>query len=93
MKYSELAGKEIIDIDEGIRLGVVSETDLIINFETGTIESIVIPYRGSMFNRRELIIPWHGIRKIGVDLIIVDLRTAQESGDGRQRGGSAKSGM
>lgn len=93
MKYSELAGKEIIDIDEGIRLGVVSETDLIINFETGTIESIVIPYRGSMFNRRELIIPWHGIRKIGVDLIIVDLRTAQESGDGRSRTGPAKPGM
>ena len=79
MKYSELAGKEIIDIDEGVRLGVVSETDLVIDLGSGHVQSIVIPYRGSLFHRRELIIPWHGIRKIGVDLIIVDMGTVQEA--------------
>jgi len=78
MKYSELAGKEIVDIDEGVRLGVVNETDLILDLTTGTIRSIVIPYRRSLFNRKELIIPWHGIKKIGVDLIIVDLSTIEE---------------
>lgn len=77
MKYSDLAGKEIIDIDEGVRLGVVSETDLVVNLATGAVESIIIPYRGRLFHRRELVIPWHGIRKIGVDLIIVDLSTAE----------------
>lgn len=77
MKYSDLAGKEIIDIDEGIRLGVVSETDLMVDLTTGMVASIVIPVRGNMFHRRELIIPWHGIRKIGVDLIIVDLSTVE----------------
>lgn len=81
MKYSELAGKEIIDIDEGVRLGVVSETDLIVNLTTGAVESIIIPYRGRLFHRRELVIPWHGIRKIGVDLIIVDLSTAEGERD------------
>lgn len=85
MKYSDLAGKEIIDIDEGVRLGVVNETDLIVNLTTGMVESIVIPYRGRLFNRRELVIPWHGIRKIGVDLIIVDLSTAESEDDLRRK--------
>lgn len=86
MKYSELAGKEIIDINEGIRLGVVSESDLVIDLSTGVVESIVIPYRGSFFHRKELVIPWHGIRKIGVDLIIVDLQTVRDVPDaGRRR--------
>lgn len=85
MKYSDLAGKEIIDIDEGVRLGVVSETDLIVNLATGTVESIVIPYRGRMFHRRELVIPWHGIRKIGVDLIVVDLSTVENEDDARPK--------
>lgn len=88
MKYSDLAGKEIIDIDEGVRLGVVSETDLIVDLKTGKIQSIIIPYRGHFFHRKELVIPWHGIRKIGVDLIIVDLSTVTEGGDIRgTRGG------
>lgn len=87
MKYSELAGKEIIDINEGIRLGVVSESDLVIDLNTGVVDCIVIPYRGSMFHRKELVIPWHGIRKIGVDLIIVDVETARSSHEPQRRRG------
>lgn len=79
MKYSELAGKEIVDIDQGARLGVVNQSDLVIDIESGTVQSIIIPQRGGLFGRRDLLIPWHGIRKIGVDLIIVDLSTAQEA--------------
>ncbi|HEY8531784.1 MAG TPA: YlmC/YmxH family sporulation protein [Limnochorda sp.] len=78
MRYSELAGKEIIDIDQGIRLGVVNESDVIIDTETGRVESIVVPYRQGFLSRKELRIPWRGIRKIGVDLMVVDLATAEE---------------
>lgn len=87
MKYSDLAGKEIIDIDEGVRLGVVNETDLIVDLATGTVQSIVIPYRGNLFHRKELVIPWHGIRKIGIDLIIVDLSTVENSEEVPRRKG------
>lgn len=76
MRYSDLAGKEIIDIDQGIRLGVVNDTDLVIDAAAGKVVAIVIPSRGGFWSRRELEIPWHGIKKIGVDLIIVDLSTA-----------------
>lgn len=78
MRYSELAGKEIIDIDQGIRLGVVNDSDVIIDTETGRVESILVPYRQGFLSRKELRIPWRGIRKIGVDLMVVDLATAEE---------------
>lgn len=81
MRYSELAGKEIICIDEGIRLGVVDHTDLILNLRTGEVESIVIPYGHRWFKPRLIVIPWHGIKKIGRDLIIVDLASAQDYAD------------
>ncbi|NLJ87105.1 MAG: YlmC/YmxH family sporulation protein [Firmicutes bacterium] len=77
MRFSDLAGKEIISIDEGARLGVISETDLVIDTDTGLIHSLIVPNRGTFFRRRQLIIPFHGIRKIGHDLIIVDLTTLE----------------
>lgn len=73
VRYSDLAGKEIIDIDEGARVGVISETDLVIDCERGTVHSVIIPTRGRFWGRRELVIPWSGIKKIGVDLIIVSM--------------------
>lgn len=77
MRYSELAGKEIVCIDEGIRLGVVDHTDLILNTRTGEVDSIVIPYGSRWWRPRLIVIPWRGIKKIGRDLIIVDLTTAE----------------
>ncbi|HHY09471.1 MAG TPA: YlmC/YmxH family sporulation protein [Firmicutes bacterium] len=77
MRYSELAGKEIVCIDEGIRLGVVDHTDLILNTRTGEVDSIVIPYGSRWWRPRLIVIPWRGIKKIGRDLIIVDLATAE----------------
>jgi len=81
VRYSDLAGKEIVCFDEGIRLGVVNDTDLIINTKTGVIDSIIIPYGKSWFHKRMIVIPWHGIKKIGRDLIIVDLTKAQDYED------------
>ncbi|NMB11961.1 MAG: YlmC/YmxH family sporulation protein [Firmicutes bacterium] len=77
MRFSDLAGKEIISIDEGARLGVISETDLVIDVDTGVIHSLIVPNRGTFFRRRTLVIPFHGIKKIGHDLIIVDLSTME----------------
>ena len=78
MRYSELAGKEIGCIDEGIRLGVVDRTDLIIDLRAGEEQSIVIP-NGSRWIRHKLnVIPWRGNKKNGRDLNIVDLTTEED---------------
>ncbi|HHW06234.1 MAG TPA: YlmC/YmxH family sporulation protein [Clostridia bacterium] len=77
MRLSEFAGKEIINIFDGARLGTVSESDLIIDGDTGTVESIVVPGRFPFFTWRGrqnfLVIPWHAVRKIGEQIIVVDL--------------------
>ncbi|NLJ25402.1 MAG: YlmC/YmxH family sporulation protein [Firmicutes bacterium] len=78
MRFSDLAGKELISIDEGARLGIVSETDLVIDTETGVIHSLIVPNRGTFFRRRTLVIPFHGLKKVGHDLIIVDLSTMED---------------
>lgn len=78
MRYSDLAGKEIVCFDEGIRLGVVNDTDLIINIESGKVDSIIIPHGKGFLKKRMIVIPWQGIKKIGRDLIIVDLTTAKD---------------
>lgn len=80
MRYSGLTGKEIIDVEQGARLGVVNDTDLVIDTEAGTVTAIVVPYRNGPFGRGELVVPWRGIKKIGVDLIIVDLAAIDTGG-------------
>lgn len=80
MRLGELAGKEIININDGARLGVIGETDLAIDDETGQIKSIILPRKGnvlSMFTeKQELIIPWESIKKVGFEVIIVELDQA-----------------
>ena len=77
MRFSELAGKEIISIDEGARLGVIDDTDLVIDTESGQIRSLLIRNRGSFFKRRTLVLGWSGIEKVGHDFVIVNLSEAE----------------
>ncbi|SFR01784.1 YlmC/YmxH family sporulation protein [Desulfoscipio geothermicus] len=80
MKLGELAGKEIINLNDGARLGVIGETDLAIDDETGKIQSIIIPRKGNIISfwaeKNELVIPWEAVKKIGFEVIIVELDQA-----------------
>ncbi len=77
MRLSELEGKEIINLNDGGRLGTIRESDMIFDPECGEIESVLIPGRSNLFNllaeRHEMTVPWSTVKKIGTDLIIVDL--------------------
>ena len=74
IKTSELKQKEVININDGKRLGLVSDVE--INMETGNLEAIVIPASGkflSFFSKEsDIVINWTSIKKIGVDVILVD---------------------
>ena len=48
MRMGELAGKEIINIGNGVRLGVIGESDMSIDVESGDIKTIILPRRGKM---------------------------------------------
>lgn len=77
MRLGELAGKEIVNLSDGARLGVVGESDLTIDAETGQVHSIILPRRLSILNlwtdRPELVIPWEAVKKIGAEVIVVEL--------------------
>lgn len=77
MRLSDLVGKEIVNIYDGVRLGTVGESDLVVDAETGSIESIIMPNKGNVFSvwldRQQLIIPWQAVKKIGSEVIIVEL--------------------
>ncbi|MEX2105021.1 MAG: YlmC/YmxH family sporulation protein [Bacilli bacterium] len=76
MRFSEFSGKEIIDLNDGERIGIVGQTDLIVNPDSGHIDSMVLPASAKMLGfgktRDEVIIPWTSIRKIGPEMIIIE---------------------
>lgn len=80
MLLSNLAGKEIINLRDGAKLGLIQDADLDIG-GNGGIEAIVLPVRSGFSGfwsgkgeREALVIPWKNIKKIGSEVIIVDLQ-------------------
>lgn len=82
MRLSELSGKEIVDVKKAERLGVLGQTDLEIDESTGQIKALLIPsLKWFGFKRQggEVRVPWRHIKKIGNDMIIIDV--PDNSGD------------
>lgn len=74
MRYREMSSKEIVNINEGARLGILGQTDLEINRQTGKIESLIIPnykWFGLKKEGEEVKIAWSAIEKIGEDMIMI----------------------
>ncbi len=75
MRLSELGGKEIVDLNNGERMGVISHSDLEINPETGEINAIILPessFWGFRKRRHDIVIAWKSVYKIGPDMILVE---------------------
>ena len=76
MYLSEIAGKEIVNLTTGERLGVVGECDIIVDEVTGDILALSIPRERGFFGIKKdksvLEVPWRSIRKIGNDMIIIE---------------------
>lgn len=74
-RSAEFRQKEVININDGRRLGFVCDVE--IDFESGRIEAIVVPGGGKLFGfigkDNDYVIPWDRIRKIGEDIILVDM--------------------
>jgi YlmC/YmxH family sporulation protein len=74
-RSADLRQKEVINISDGRRLGFVCDVE--INLEDGKIEAIIIPaggrFLGILGKDSEFLIPWERIRKIGEDIILVDM--------------------
>jgi YlmC/YmxH family sporulation protein len=76
VKFTDLQCKEVICVSNGQRLGFVSDAE--VDVPEGLIRSITVPgpcrIFGVLGRRDDYIIPWKCIRKIGPDIILVDVR-------------------
>lgn len=76
LRLSELSGKEIVDVNRAERLGVLGQTDLEINVQSGQIEALLIPtlkWFGMKKQGGEIRVEWKQIKKIGNDMLIIDM--------------------
>lgn len=71
-RSDEFRKKEVINIRTAEKLGFIRDID--VSFESGKIESIIIP--GGLFKffskHRDYVIPWECIVKIGPEIVLVD---------------------
>jgi YlmC/YmxH family sporulation protein len=76
MLLSDLAQKELIQVEDGIRYGLLGDTDLLFNGETGDIIGFEIRKRTGRFSfkgrqeQSEEFIPWKEIVLIGEHRIL-----------------------
>ena len=85
MTLSELRTKEVIDVQDGRRLGKVM--DLEFSVEDSRITALVVPSETSFLQslRGEkcgLVIPWEDVRRIGDDVILVTTHSRPDYGPG-----------
>lgn len=75
MRISELRLLDVVNIKDGRRLGPIQDLDL--DLERGAIKGIVVQGAArswSFFGGRteDILVPWERVKKIGVDVILVD---------------------
>jgi YlmC/YmxH family sporulation protein len=82
MRLSDFTGKEVINLGDGARLGYIEDCDLLFDGRTGRISALLLPKRGVlaalMGGDRTQTVPWQTIRRIGDEVVIVDLNNAYE---------------
>jgi YlmC/YmxH family sporulation protein len=74
-KTSELKLREVVNVNDGRRLGPVSDVEF--DAETGSIKSISVNSSGFVMrllgkNNQE-VIPWERIKRFGIDVILVEV--------------------
>lgn len=74
-KGMDFKHKEVININDGKRLGFVQ--DVCADLNSGTITSIIVPgnnkFIGMFSNGNEIVIEWQNIKCIGEDVILVEI--------------------
>lgn len=75
VRTSELRVREVVNVEDGRRLGTLS--DLEVDLESGRVVSLVLPgpsrFLGLFGREEEIVVPWARVERIGVDVILVSL--------------------
>lgn len=80
LNASDLTEKEVVNITDGRRIGMI--TDLEVDLQKGKINAIIVPdggkLRGLFSKEQEYEIKWNQIKKIGEDVILVEIKDPSE---------------
>ena len=76
IKFTQLQCKEVICVSDGRRLGFIEDVE--VEVPEGRVCAIIVPgpcrFPGLRAPRDVFCIPWHSICKIGLDIVLVDIR-------------------
>ncbi len=73
--FLELKQKEVVNLCDGKRLGKVC--DVVFTYPEGRVQGIVAPGgRGFRWGKADLFIDLKNVTKIGVDVVLVEIRSA-----------------
>ena len=63
--------KEVVNVSDGKRLGFITEVEF--DICSGKITAIIVGCAGGLFGKgkKDIVIPWCNIEKIGEDIILV----------------------
>ena len=74
-RLSEIRCKEVINVADGCRLGFAEDFE--IDLQDGRLCALIIPgpcrFFGLFGREYDYVIPWCALRKIGGDIILVDI--------------------
>lgn len=76
VRAESLVGKNVVNMYDGVRICTIRDVEFTFDGQTGEIELLLLPQGGSSWLKKErkyLRIPWNDIKKIGKEVIIVDL--------------------
>lgn len=75
VRISDLEHRDVVNVIDGRRLGSIVDVEL--DLESGRILAVILPggpkFLGVFCRDNDLVIPWDKIRKIGADVILVEV--------------------
>ena len=79
VRVTELHCKEVINVCDGYRFGFIG--DVMLELPEGKVIAIVVPgpckFFGLFGRKVDFVIPWNCIRRIGSDIVLVEIEPNQ----------------
>ena len=76
IRLTQLQCKEVICVSDGRRLGYIEDVE--VEIPCGHVRALVVPgpcrFFGIWGRKDDFVIPWECIRRIGPDIILVDIK-------------------